>query len=479
MGGGPAPPAIRSNTASGNTGVEDILNALRRSLKHGSPYSGGVHEVPKDLVIYYEVEGRARIDLLNATENDLSALATVCEPLRVGEDCIAGHLDPHKFATRLDISASGLIDLITEMNGLDIYGPGPIVKPYSNNMRPNNMVGSLVVILPVVHAGGVFTVEQGSTIWNFDPASCLAGPSLASTIFLPYVALYHDVLHTISPVHHGYRVTLTYNLFIADRNPAVPSICTTTERQLEHKLRSLLSNPCFLPASGLLAFNLAHKYPMPPPPHLDLDWDAPPTLYARSEQRSSAARWGTLLQTLKGCDARYRSICQRVGLSPVIKLLYTIKNAERRSDTDLLLDEVADLSEVYEYVDVFGPMPNAEETITAQGVVLRRDAHRKAQLNEKKASSHALRVNDHQPFCVPIFEKQQKAVDAPPHSEDESPAEGIATHWLTECAENNCVLSPYARSDSLLDYKAGIPALFVPVPAVGEGIRGAVANLQS
>ncbi|KAJ7249882.1 hypothetical protein C8J57DRAFT_1355884 [Mycena rebaudengoi] len=333
------------------------------------------------------------------------------------------------------------------MNGLDIYGPGPIVKP------PHNL--------------------------EFDPASCLAGLSLASTNFLPYVALYHDVVHTISPVHHGYRVTLTYNLFIAELSHAVSSICTTTERQLEQKLRSLLSNPSFLPAGGLLAINLAHKYLTPLPPHLGLDWDAPPTLYARSEQRSSAARWGTLLQTLKGCDARYRSISQRVGLSPVIKLLYTIENAERTSDTDLLLDEAADLSVVYEYVDVFRPMPNAEETITVQGVVLRRDTHRKAQLNENKTSAHALRVNDHQPFCVPIFEKQQEAVDAPPHSEDESPAEGVATHWLTERAEKNCVLSPYARSDSLLNYKAGIPALFVLVPAVGEGIRGAVANLQS
>ncbi|KAJ7281060.1 hypothetical protein C8J57DRAFT_1501256 [Mycena rebaudengoi] len=478
MGGGSAPPPIPNKTVSDFSSVEELLNSVRHSLKLGPPYSSGVHDFSKDLVVYYDVQGQAqpsRIDFLNATKQDISALAAACHGTQ-------GHLEPEKFSTRLGVVDSGLIDVLStdllqgqnvdnnkslrvKMQGLDICGPGFTVNKQGNPVGPDNVVASLVVVLPVVHAGGAFTIEHGGTTWNFDPSTNL---SRTTTSLLPYVALYHDVAHTIAPVQSGHRVTLTYNLFLVDRNPAAPSVRTTAEHELENKLRSLLAAPSFLPAGGFLAFSLAHKYPLPPPQRLDLDWDAPWSFETGGvKPRTSAARWDVLLQALRGSDARFRAISQRVGLVPVIKLLYTIGNKDRTGNTDMLLDEAADLSEVYEYIEVF-EMATAEEEVTKQGVVLGRDAHRKAQLEEKMASELAR----YPPHCRPTYTQQNQA-------EDEVDDDEVATHWLTDRGENNCVLSAYAGQDSLLDYKTGIPTLFVPVPAVGEGLRGAVVMLES
>jgi hypothetical protein len=60
MGGGSAPPPIPNNTVSDFSSVEELLNSVRHSLKLGPPYSSGVHDFSKDLVVYYDVQGQAQ-----------------------------------------------------------------------------------------------------------------------------------------------------------------------------------------------------------------------------------------------------------------------------------------------------------------------------------------------------------------------------------------------------------------------------------
>lgn len=80
----------------------------------------------------FVISVRSRIDFLNATKQDISALAAACHGTQ-------GHLEPEKFSTRLGVVDSGLIDVLStdllqgqnvdnnkslrvKMQGLDICG---------------------------------------------------------------------------------------------------------------------------------------------------------------------------------------------------------------------------------------------------------------------------------------------------------------------------------------------------------------------
>ncbi|KAJ7118021.1 hypothetical protein C8R43DRAFT_1241993 [Mycena crocata] len=276
------------------TTLEDHLKIFRHSLKFHVPYTGGVHAVkPEDLVIYYDVEGE-RPWYAKASAEDLKHLATACQQATFGvaqQDILdetyrkAGKMDLDKFAARLDVVASGLLDAITpdmlqgqsqdtekviraEMYKLDVYGE----FSRKDTPRGDTMIGSLVVVFPTAHEGGELTLEHGATTWTFDSPAELT--KIAPTPALAYVAFYSDVTHAVEPVRTGYRVTLTYNLFLADRVGSslliVPGpahrVIPAPEQAFEDALCSLLASLTFLPAGSLLAYGLAHQYPMPAPP---------------------------------------------------------------------------------------------------------------------------------------------------------------------------------------------------------------------
>ncbi|KAJ7061837.1 hypothetical protein C8F01DRAFT_1252621 [Mycena amicta] len=123
---------------------------------------------------------------------------------------------------------------------------------------------------------------------------------------IAYIAFFSDVTHAVEEVVSGYRVTLTYNLFLANRPasrllPARRS--SPAEAACDKALRALLADTKFLPAGGLLAFGLEHEYPVPRTPR------DPQTL-------------GYVLRILKGADARMQSVASRVRLQTTVKLVY-------------------------------------------------------------------------------------------------------------------------------------------------------------
>ncbi|KAJ7291424.1 hypothetical protein C8J57DRAFT_1272886 [Mycena rebaudengoi] len=115
-----------------------------------------VHD--NDLVIYYDVEGKPyprRIDLGNATADDLQELSAACQ--------ICG--------------ASGLLEAISsdilqgQNTNADNYvraemykpnddGPRSFFKAHQDTPRREDMIGSFVVIFPTAHAGGALTLEH-------------------------------------------------------------------------------------------------------------------------------------------------------------------------------------------------------------------------------------------------------------------------------------------------------------------------------
>jgi hypothetical protein len=267
----------------------------------------------------------------------------------------------------------------------------------------------------------------------------------------------------MEPVDLGYRVTLSYNLCLVDRNAraiVMPSISTATERLLENTIRALLADPAFLPGGGLLAVGLAHKYPMPPAPDDEFD---PTVHYNELNQlvtsKTAAIRWGAVLQSLKGGDARMREVSRRVGLTSFVKLLY----APRRDpcspvDRDVLLDDIPDLSGVHEgMADCFPEDLSSATEIARQGVILQRDRHRKAELKWMRFTRWQL-----------IYPRMQLPVE---QSVDELGEGSVPVHWLSDVGEQNLVRAAYIGGDTMIEHQHGTAALFIQIPRVGDGIR--------
>ncbi|KAJ7895340.1 hypothetical protein B0H13DRAFT_2035146 [Mycena leptocephala] len=443
MGGGP----VTSSSISGPLGtlsatatsIEDRLAILRRTMKAPLPGTAGVHPVGvDDLVVYYDVDPVSSRSVTWSIPKDLLALANAWSDTEPGVKAI----DATKFAIRFDVVASGLLDVIStdvlqgetadgnkflraELLGMNVYGPGAFIKA-QKSMRHHSIIGSLVVIFPIIHAGGRYIVQHENETWSLDPCAELSG---ASTPAISYLALYWpEVLYAMEPVDLGYRVTLNYNLSLVDRNAGatvVPSISTATDCLLENTIRALLADPAFLPSGGFLAD----------------DFDPTQHYNALNEwvtTKTPANRWGAVLQSLKGGDARMREVSQRVGLMSFVKLLYAPRNyTGSPDDRDVLLDDIVDLFGIHEgLVDCFpGEDLSSTTAIAKQGVILQRDRHRIEELKWMRVDRWAL----------------------------------LYPHMMHEWS--NLVRTAYIGSDTMVEHQYGTAALFIQVPAVGQGIR--------
>ncbi|KAJ7892301.1 hypothetical protein B0H14DRAFT_2687088 [Mycena olivaceomarginata] len=419
----------------------------------------------------------SRIDLGNATENDLVGLSAACQKATFGVDQTdildesyrkAGKMDLSKFATRLDVVTSGLLAAIrpdilqgqdadtnktlsAELYKLNVYGPGSFFKAHKDTPRGETMIGSLVVVFPTAHAGGALTLEHGGTVWTFDSAAELAATT--HTPALAYVSFYSDVTHAVEPVHSGHRVTLTYNLFLRDDTPNPAHglrIVPDPERAFEDLLRTLLADSAFLPAGGFLAYGLTHQYPMPTEP--EIEW-------VNGRRTLPTGRLGPVLRLLKGSDARIRTVSERVGLETYVKMLYDSGENYDGEITghDVLVDDVLNTDHVYNYE---GGELQAE--IEKMGTILERDEEREKDVRERNAQ-RAIKIG--RPYW-PAQEPKQESVESAP------------VHWVTKITELNRVCSHYIRygNDASMGHVYGNAALFVRVPAFNDGVCAATVS---
>jgi hypothetical protein len=297
------------------------------------------------------------------------------------------------------------------------------------------MIGSLVVIFPTDHTGGELTLDHDGQKWTFDAAAKLT--EFNSTPSLAYVAFYSDVTHAVEPVLTGYRVTLTYNLFLSERaNKVVVGhrIVPAAEREFEDALRALLARPNFLPKGGLLAYGLSHQYPIP------------------TSVAKGSSRLGHVLQLLKGSDARIRTVSERVGLTTNVKMLYDSaeKDYARKSGYDVIADDILDTEYVYDNADYDMRL---RDEIEKMGVIVERSAERTQELKKKAEEKGSYYWAD--------------------GDEARDPVEGVAVHWVTQITGLNEVASAYMvyGNDASIEHIYGNAAIFVTIPAFGEGLR--------
>ncbi|EMD42338.1 hypothetical protein CERSUDRAFT_42551 [Gelatoporia subvermispora B] len=291
----------------------------------------------------------SRIDLLNATEEELQDLAQGCEPAtfgKGGEDVLdetyrkSGKLDVTSFATNFHPQSCGLLSIVrgdllegdrerpiqAELYKLNVYGPGSFFRPHRDTPRSRKMFGSLVLVFPASHEGGELKLRHAGEEWTFDPAAAL---SKIKTPCIGYVAFFSDVEHEVLPVQSGHRVTVTYNLYFADdpdaslsaslgpavRDPPANEVAFRTE------LASLLEDQSFLPEGGTVGFGLRHQYPF-------------------DKQHPAENNLDELRKRLKGSDAMLLQACDALGLEASFSVVYKL------FDGIVLLDKIVSIPEV-------------------------------------------------------------------------------------------------------------------------------------
>lgn len=92
-------------------------------------------------------------------------------------------------------------------------GPGSFVKARVDKSCGKEISGSLVVIFPTLYQGGSLILRQGREKKVFDTPHTV---NSQDTPHAAFVAFFSDFDHEVAPVKSGYRVTLTYNLYLTD-----------------------------------------------------------------------------------------------------------------------------------------------------------------------------------------------------------------------------------------------------------------------
>ncbi|KAF7329115.1 Fe2OG dioxygenase domain-containing protein [Mycena kentingensis (nom. inval.)] len=376
--------------------VSAHILTLRSSLESSStlPFTSGIHLVrDEDLGLFYKAgdeSNEARyIDFNQATDEQLEQLAKACERASFGlnqENVLdenyrkAGKMDLDKFAARFDVSGvlgvvapylfedqgTGASTLHAEMYKLNVYGPGSFFKAHQDTPRSSDMVGSLVVVLPTKHTGGALTLAHDAHTGTFNSSTLLglhASSAAAPAPAIAYCAFFSDVVHAVEPVVSGYRVTLTYNLYHAQRPRVVGDgerLVPAPEQAFETALRALIADGTFMPEGGLLAFGLSHQYPIPQPPPQPAkhDPDNDPDDYRGrmpewtadkpDSARTGAGTHAELVRILKGNDARIRSAASRVGLASFVNLAYDARNLSIYWRTQVITGKAMDLTSLDE-----------------------------------------------------------------------------------------------------------------------------------
>lgn len=177
-------------------------------------------------------------------------------------------------------------------------GPGSFFKAHKDTPRSENMFGSLVVVFPTRHEGGALQLRHKEEEWTFDSAaitSAQESPSIA------YIAFHSDVEHEVSMVRSGFRVTLTYNLYIDDDSSNPSLLCLrANEMALRTSLSSLLRDRNLLPEGGYLGFGLEFQYPL----------------------AHGGTKLDDLINSLKGGDAMIKRVLDHLDLDPQLKVIY-------------------------------------------------------------------------------------------------------------------------------------------------------------
>ncbi|KAJ3119506.1 hypothetical protein HK098_005384 [Nowakowskiella sp. JEL0407] len=141
-----------------------------------------------------------------------------------------------------------------ELYKMNVYEEGGFFKSHVDTPKSDQMFGSLVIGLPILHEGGELIVRHRdhTQTFSFKPRDRCE---------LMWVAFYSDCEHEILPVQSGLRITLTFNLYWSDRKRSSSIELDVTKYPIYHMLKQIKDNQYFVKSGFMLGFGLQYAYP--------------------------------------------------------------------------------------------------------------------------------------------------------------------------------------------------------------------------
>lgn len=241
--------------------------------------------------------------------------------------------------------------LKAELHNFLIYEKGQFFQSHQDTEKTENMLATLVVLLPSSYRGGTLLVENQGDSKRYPSTS-------APDNKLTFIAFYADCQHEVKPVTDGYRIALTYNLILKpSKNNVARPVAVDSQRSLDKAVVDFLkqpreSNNYRRSRCRKLIYLLDHEYTAN-----GLKWD---NLKAGDHIRAQA-----LLQTAKqndleifltladihetwDCESSYQSSYSRYGD------WYDDEDEEDDEDSVRLLDLIGDETEIRHWLDESG-----------------------------------------------------------------------------------------------------------------------------
>lgn len=122
-------------------------------------------------------------------------------------------LAPMLDVIRGDLGLPDTTRLRAELHSMLVYEPDQFFAGHQDSEKSDDMIGSLIVMLPSTSTGGDLLVEHRGRSERYQ----------GSASSLVFVAFYSDTRHEVLPVERGYRVALTYNLMLTGDTATVRS----------------------------------------------------------------------------------------------------------------------------------------------------------------------------------------------------------------------------------------------------------------
>jgi len=114
--------------------------------------------------------------------------------------------DPAAILPAIEEALSPTAHLSASLTDVLVYGPGGRFVRHRDTPYTRDLIGTLVVGLPIAHTGGAFVVDDGGGRASFDWGVPIDDRTVR------WVALFSDVDHEVTEITSGARVTLVYAL---------------------------------------------------------------------------------------------------------------------------------------------------------------------------------------------------------------------------------------------------------------------------
>ncbi|KAH0834268.1 hypothetical protein J3R83DRAFT_11624 [Lanmaoa asiatica] len=330
------------------TKLNDMVGELRALLDTcntlSSSFCTGACPVASDqcTVVYGKLAHLKTINLSEAAIAELEDLTEACTPATFGrndEDVYdesyrkAWKMDGGDYITGFNLDDTDIMDTVkskllgddqrqveAELYKLNVYSQGSFFKPHKDTPRSDRMFGSLVVLFPTPHEGGMFALRHRGEESEIDLSVMIS--KAPQTPSVGFVAFFSDIDHEVLEITSGYRVALTYNLYFGAETTDTSDVHSITPSLGSHAsllrtaIQDLIEHPGLLLRGGYLAFGLLHQYPV-------------------SQQVSV----DTLRTCLKGQDAMLARVIDALSLTWYLRMHYDCSIEYNNPDHDHFLSE--------------------------------------------------------------------------------------------------------------------------------------------